>query len=350
MGALANWLKDHSDDPAAAEKVVASRAKAKAAKPLGKGTFGTAFDIGGKKVLKLTADKTEANAMAVVQAKPSPYIVKVYDVFQLGKKHVKGNDVYGIVQDKLSPPDAGFANFIAQIRPAILYKKPGYLTLKAFVQFYKTLQKEREDDPSYLSDFTNQRLEWLAAVAKYFDDTGIKFHDFHKGNVMKKGSKHVMIDLGASKSPAAKIPVQESYESEEFEHALKAYYANPCAGTRYALEMARAAVELEISEVVREDRLSFAEQLIETMADSVMGKPHIMYEHTLHLPEEYQLIQIIWKRLPSRLRNRIDMKKLKSFIEYLEDGDNLAGAAKSARIQQALAVDLMAQIERMGLL
>lgn len=253
MGAVADWFKKYSKDPAGAEAVVLKRTKGKSAKVLGKGQKGTAFDI-GKRVLKLTTDKSEANAMAIVQSNPTPFVVRTYDVFKLGSKYAKG-DVFGIVQDKLSSPAAGWAKFIDQVRPAILYKKPGYLTVKGVAEFYKKLMKERDDDEDYLPDFTDQRVQWLAGLAKFFDDTGIKFQDFHSGNLMKKGSKHVMIDLGLSKSPAAQIPLQEAspalifieeylscedYAAKEYKHAALAYLMNPCAGTRYALEMAKA--------------------------------------------------------------------------------------------------------------
>lgn len=65
---------------------------------------------------------------------------------------------------------------------------------------------------------------------------------------------------------------------------------------------------------------------------------------------ESQLVQIIWRRLPSRMKTKIDVKRLHTFIEVMEDGETLATAAKAARIPQAVAVDLMVQIEKLGLL
>jgi len=66
--------------------------------------------------------------------------------------------------------------------------------------------------------------------------------------------------------------------------------------------------------------------------------------------EATDIAQIMWKRLPGRLRGSVDLKKLKLFVEFLEDGSNLESAARSSKIPTAVAVELMTAIERMGLL
>lgn len=65
---------------------------------------------------------------------------------------------------------------------------------------------------------------------------------------------------------------------------------------------------------------------------------------------EIEIAQVMWKRLPSRMRGHVDIKKLRSFIQHLEDGDNLESAARNSGLPTATATELMVAIERMGLL
>jgi len=65
---------------------------------------------------------------------------------------------------------------------------------------------------------------------------------------------------------------------------------------------------------------------------------------------EVEIAKFIWKRLPSRMRGSVDLKKLRDFVNYLEDGDNLESAARNSKIPTATAAELMIAIERTGLL
>jgi len=68
------------------------------------------------------------------------------------------------------------------------------------------------------------------------------------------------------------------------------------------------------------------------------------------MDEQNQLVKIVYKKLPSHLKSKVDVKKLTTFIDYLEGGDNLSSSARAAKIPTALAVELMSAIDKLGLL
>jgi len=196
------------------EQLILDRCGARTLTFLGAGQKGSAFATDTGQVVKLTRDKSEANAMAIVANNPTPYIVSVYDVFKLGSKFVKGL-IYGVHQERVAKPSPAWAKFVGLVPAAVLHKS-GHLTQSAVIEFYNELVAEREDDPGYMSAFTDEKIEWLSGLGKYFDTTGIKFSDFHAGNIMKgKSGNHVLIDLGVSRSPAARIGVLEAEDPEE---------------------------------------------------------------------------------------------------------------------------------------
>ena len=206
---LFKFLTSYCADPEKASHAVLDAIGTTSAKALGSGQKGTAFAIDGGRVLKLTTDKSEANAMALVAAHPSPYVVRVYDVFKLGPKFTS-TALYGIVQERLSSPDASWSRFINSINDAILHGK--FLSSSAVSNFRNEFDDtDGENAGQVASVFMDQRFDWIQGLAEYFESVGIKFMDFHAGNLMKsKSGGHVMIDLGVSKSPAATIRVQES--------------------------------------------------------------------------------------------------------------------------------------------
>jgi hypothetical protein len=202
------------DNPEYAASRILSFVGSKSASRIGSGQKGIAYAISGGRVLKLTTDKSEANAMALVESNPSPYIVHVDDVFQVGPKLTSSKNIYGIVQEKLSSPSGDWARFVNLIDSAVL-QQGGGITAKKVLAFNDELEAERDVDSDYLPEFTEEKVEWLFGIAQYFDSVGIKFFDFHAGNIMKSRSgRHVMIDLGVSRSPAVSIRVQESQMSQ----------------------------------------------------------------------------------------------------------------------------------------
>lgn len=61
-------------------------------------------------------------------------------------------------------------------------------------------------------------------------------------------------------------------------------------------------------------------------------------------------LSIIWSKLPSHLKSKLDMKRLSAFIDALEDGAPLDIASKSARLPTAIGVELLAAIDKMAIL
>lgn len=85
-----------------------------------------------------------------------------------------------------------------------------------------------------------------------------------------------------------------------------------------------------------------AEQLI----DEALAIRHPVSEELIN----ENLVKILWKKLPSNIKSKVDMKRLTYFVSDMESGANLAQAASNAGIPMMLAVDLMAAVQRTGLL
>lgn len=63
-----------------------------------------------------------------------------------------------------------------------------------------------------------------------------------------------------------------------------------------------------------------------------------------------QALQLLWKKLPSKLRSKLDLSKISTFVDNMDDGMTLARAASAARIPSNVAVDLLNAIQGAGLL
>lgn len=67
---------------------------------IGSGMFGSAYDIGDNKILKITSDHTEANENIKLRGKPLKYIAKPYEVSKIKLKNK--DDMFFIVLEKLT--------------------------------------------------------------------------------------------------------------------------------------------------------------------------------------------------------------------------------------------------------
>ena len=63
-----------------------------------------------------------------------------------------------------------------------------------------------------------------------------------------------------------------------------------------------------------------------------------------------QLLKLIWNKLPSSVKSKLDLKKLSDFIKALDIGETLEVAARLAHIPLPYATSLMTAIEKTGLL
>lgn len=196
---------------------------------LGRGSFGTAFEItAGQfagKVLKVTGDETEAKASNSIKGKNTNFIAKIFDVFRF-----KDSNVYGIVLEKLQPLSPGEQKeFLSAER--VLDKLTGetdvitaLASMKDWDEFKEVVLEaveEHSNDPDAM-DRASQALDDLEnfnihLIADELRKNGIKFHDYHPGNLMKKGPGHyVIIDLGVSKTQGGgAIPQLESIIMKE---------------------------------------------------------------------------------------------------------------------------------------
>ncbi len=191
------------------------------AKPrhLGTGTRGAAFDIGGGRVLKITADDQEAQAANRLRAHRGKlkHIANIYDVFEF-----RDNAVYGIVQDlvqKISAQEAKEVNdsLIATGLPVWL-KKSGHdweEAKKLVIDWLRKKAKRLSNPDEARELLTKANESWQLLVNKYhlkemiqeLGSVGIKFQDFHAGNVMKNpAGDYVLIDIGYSQVSGAEKP------------------------------------------------------------------------------------------------------------------------------------------------
>lgn len=179
-------------------------------KILGQGTRGTAYDVGGGKVLKLTDDDTEAQAAAKLKDHPVEFAVHVFAVFEI-------RGYYGIVQEKLSPLPASVKTSIDYAFKGIaqpddfreFIKNGG--TVDQFLAHIDSVEKELQDQGEFkeLTKLKSARgvLEkyGIFDIVKELGKMGIQFHDLHtgstdnnEGNLMMRNGKLVVLDLGNS--------------------------------------------------------------------------------------------------------------------------------------------------------
>ncbi len=186
---------------------------------LGFDTRGVAYRINNALILKITSDESEANSMAIIKEYPSDYIVKVYKVFQFKSD----KDLYYIVEGRLQKlsdeeeitiddllenfikleekgPDIRIADLLYQGRFDVIDK----ILLNGY--FYNKELRILEN----LSAISKRFLEDMVQAARHLHKVGIKFHDYHIGNVMKDASCYKLIDLGFSEvAKKANIELKE---------------------------------------------------------------------------------------------------------------------------------------------
>ena len=179
---------------------------------IGYGSQGAAFDVGGGRVLKVTYDAKEANASARVMGMKLPNIVRVYDVFRFPV-----GDVYGILQERLSQMPAADKNEFVEFVTDVIVES-GTFSQLWWIGDWDTIvetaiEGAKEDDDATPESVARIRRELSVLREKYQMDkivaqlkrAQIKFRDFHGGNLMLRGSEHVLIDLGYSQAPKAQI-------------------------------------------------------------------------------------------------------------------------------------------------
>lgn len=181
---------------------------------LGVGTHGSAFETPDGRVIKVTNDSKEAEAASALLGQFVPSIVNYYDVWEFG-----GTGLYGILQEKLVPLEAGEAKafndaLVATGLPVWIRRAPGDWAKVKQLTRQHILSKVRKQFPDDHNSPEAQRFaheinaQWNMLVQRYrvrnmfntLDSLGIDFHDYHAGNLMKRPEtgELVLIDLGIS--------------------------------------------------------------------------------------------------------------------------------------------------------
>lgn len=158
---------------------------------LGSGTQGKAFQINDNTVIKISDDEDEPMISMIIKQNPSAYFVRIKDVFTINV-HL-GEQFHCIVQEKLDKPEEKWANFASDFGGCVV--KP-YM-----VQRFKD---RRSDNNGKVPRGTSNKFKWLNGVADYFQKHNISYKDLHEGNLMRKGDKHKLIDLGYARIPQKK--------------------------------------------------------------------------------------------------------------------------------------------------
>lgn len=200
--------------PIGMKKIGLSSEQIKSLSPLGIGTRGVAFALGDK-VLKITNDKAEAEASSVLKNANNPSLTQYYKIWEFGN-----TGIYGIIQEKLNPLPENegqiFNRALVKTRLPIWIAKSNYNFDKAKVMAQKylkdTLKKKlekgdisKEQIPNWMED-VNTAWNLMSStynmrnLVKTLGEFGIKFHDYHAGNIMQRDDGSlVLIDIGMSK-------------------------------------------------------------------------------------------------------------------------------------------------------
>lgn len=216
-----------------ADKLLASPWKIDVNKltPLGSGQEGIAYDIGGGKVLKVTADEKEAETSYGIKGKTNlKHVVHVFDVFRFRDTPGITAPVYGLVTEKLiqltAPEQKEFDDITEECQAQMGKKR--YIDAvwtgdwNHFVQemrsaFETDIAKESGlplGHPRLARVLEARMQRYLPVMQKFkmadmmseLKGLGIKFADYHGGNLMKRGGDYVINDLGRSESTSKKVP------------------------------------------------------------------------------------------------------------------------------------------------
>lgn len=164
---------------------------------LGTGTQGEAYELADGRVLKLTWDEKEAQAAALVARTPDPAgnVVKITGVVRI-KGYVQ---IWAIVMEKLQKIPAGdpFRIYADTWNEYSNSRSPPFNILPETIDGFID---EMESSYGFSDPEWQKFKQWIGEVAVYLESIGVEFHDFWHGNLMKRGSQYVVIDLGYSMS------------------------------------------------------------------------------------------------------------------------------------------------------
>ena len=170
--------------------------------PIGHGHFGSAYDVGFNKILKLTRDEKEYDNAQILQNKDTEHLVKIFksDVIDLGEG---GKGIYwAILMEKLIKPSK---NVIDIVDTLTFNDFPGKYEHWYEKSLYNIEQFPEKELNSWLLDtFENENtvnnarhiLKQMIEIKKEAKEMGMSTVDLHGGNVGFKHDKLVLFDLG----------------------------------------------------------------------------------------------------------------------------------------------------------
>lgn len=182
-------------------------------KPMGVGTRGIAFDAGGDRILKVTRDEKEAMISSALIGNNNESLTRYYEVVQFGD-----TGIYGILQEKLEPLTQQEVKDIndALIKtrfPVWLYKSDyDFDKAKQMTKDFLAQQNQKLLDSGDVAELrrwgTEMNYLWnlisrkynMRGLAEVLEELGIRFHDYHGGNFMRRGNTLVLIDVGNARS------------------------------------------------------------------------------------------------------------------------------------------------------
>jgi len=177
---------------------------------VGQGSFGVAFDAnfkGKNVVLKITSDKSEANASNHIIGKKLKHIVHIYDVFKF-----KDTIYYGVLQEKLQKLHESEKDNFNTLVFIMQKAKVGPELIKGDIDAaLDKVEKTFADKPNTIKFFAQAVVSFdFDKIIEELASNGIQFIDYHGGNLMKRGEDFVLIDLGMSRVPNTNIPILET--------------------------------------------------------------------------------------------------------------------------------------------
>lgn len=173
---------------------------------LGSGSRGIAYELPmTRQALKITSDKSEANAANILVGKKLKNVCEFYRIFQFDS-----TGYYGIVQELLEPLSYGSnIQFLEKclnhevISHAITQSQMPNWEEEVLAELQSYSMRETVSDKQI--DVAERGIKEIMNGIKEIHQNGINFIDLHSGNVMLRGDVCVIIDLGYSKSAAQKI-------------------------------------------------------------------------------------------------------------------------------------------------
>lgn len=175
---------------------------------VGSGGMGIVYRLPEKRgVLKVTSDESEARAAVAIMKKPAEVLFKAVDV--VGFK-ARTKTLYAIEQEELTKlTDAGWIKFL---KAWFAWAGTGQQHFAveqpdgSVKVMFRTVTQENIDEFRKSGEYDANKLAWLEDVAAALARAGITdFADLKASNVMTRGGRPVVIDVGVSKAPSANI-------------------------------------------------------------------------------------------------------------------------------------------------